>query len=106
MAEEASGVRAAIAHDRAELADTVQALVQKTDVKERVRATVTEKAEELHQRAGEVGERLRNATPEDAQDALGAAAQRAKQQPVVLALVGVFVLGILIGRMRTHHRGH
>ncbi len=102
MAEDASGIRAAIDRDRAELADTVQALVERADVKERVREAVAEKTEVLQQRAGEVGARVRRATPDDAQKVLGDAAQRAQRNPVPLLLVGVFVLGVVIGRMRAH----
>jgi hypothetical protein len=100
VAEDASGIRAAIERDRAELASTVQALVERADVKERVRETVAEKTEALQQRAGEVGARVREATPEDAQKVLGDAAQRVQRNPVPLMLAGVFVLGMLVGRMR------
>jgi len=49
MAEEASGVRAAIERDREELAGTVQALVEKTDIKGRARDAVAEKTAALQE---------------------------------------------------------
>jgi hypothetical protein len=104
VAEDASGVRSAIAHDRAELAETVQALVQKADVKERVRETVAEKTGELQQKAGEVGDRVLHATPDDAQKVIGDAAHTVQRNPVPFLLLGVFVLGIVVGRMRGNHR--
>jgi hypothetical protein len=100
VAEDASGIRAAIERDRAELAGTVQALVERADVKERMREAVAEKTEALQQRAGEVGARVREAAPEDAQKMVGDAAQRVQRNPLPLVLVGVFVLGMVIGRLR------
>lgn len=100
MAEDASDIRAAIDRDRAELAGTVQALVERADAKERVRETVAEKTEALQQRAGEVGARVREAAPDEAQKMIGDAAQRVQRNPVPLMLLGVFVLGMVIGRMR------
>jgi hypothetical protein len=105
VVEAASGVRAAIEQDRAELAETVQALVQKADVKERVRETVSEKAGELQQKASAVGDRVRSATPDDAQRVVGNTAAQVRRNPLPLVLVGVFVLGVMIGRVVRHrHR--
>jgi hypothetical protein len=104
VAEEASEVRAAIAQDRQDLADTVQALAQKADVKARLHDAVARTSEDLHQKAGELGDRLRGSTPDDAHRAVGTVAQRVRERPTLVMLVGVFFLGVLVGRRRARRR--
>jgi ElaB/YqjD/DUF883 family membrane-anchored ribosome-binding protein len=91
-------VHDAIARDREELADTVEALAHKADVKGRVKETVSRNAEQLQQKAGEVRETLRDVTPEHAQSQAAAVAQRVQERPLPFVVAAVFVLGLLIGR--------
>jgi len=78
MAEAASGVRAAIDQDRAELAETVQALVHKTDVSARVRESASEKVAALEQRAEET-------------------ITQVKQKPMPFAVAGaVLIAGVVL----------
>ena len=100
MAEEASEVRAAIAQDRQDLADTVQALAQKADVKARVHDAVARTSDELQHKAGELGDRLRASTPDDAQQAVGAVTQQLRERRALVVIVGVFFLGVMVGRRR------
>jgi hypothetical protein len=104
VAEEASEVRAAIAQDRQDLAETVQALAQKADVKARVHDAVTRTSDDLHQRAGELGDRLRASTPGDAQQAVGAVTQQLRERRTLVLVVGVFLLGVMVGRRRARRR--
>lgn len=103
MAETASGVRAAIEHDRADLADTVQALVQKADVTDRVRESVADATGQLQEKGAEVREHVREATPDGAQRAFHVALEKIQMHPVATALTVVFLLGIVVGRRGAHH---
>lgn len=61
MVDEASKIREEILSGRAELAETVQALVEKADVKGRVRDALSENAEHIQQLASEKASQLTGA---------------------------------------------
>ncbi len=92
MAQDASQVREEIAKDRADLADTVQALASKADIKGRLRESVSKNAEQLQHKAKSV-------TPSQAQDGLRTAAESVRERPLPFALVGALLFGFLIGRL-------
>ncbi|HEY7133789.1 MAG TPA: DUF3618 domain-containing protein [Acidimicrobiia bacterium] len=98
MDQDTRDVHDAIARDRDELADTVEALAHKADVKGRVKETVSRNAEQIQQKAGEVRDTLRDVTPEQAQSRAAAVAHRVQERPLPLVVAGVFLLGLLIGR--------
>ncbi len=104
MAQDADAVREAIARDRAELADTVQALARKVDVKERVREKVSKGTEQVQQKAGEVREQLRQVTPEPARSQLSVLADMVKERPVPFLVAGALVVGLVLGRMWARER--
>lgn len=58
MADQASKIREEIVSGRAELAETVQALVEKADVKGRVRDALSENADYLQQKAAKTASQL------------------------------------------------
>lgn len=58
MVDEASKIREEIASGRAELAETVQALVEKADVKARVRESISESTEHIQQKASQAASQL------------------------------------------------
>ena len=87
MAQDPSEVRAAIAQDRLELGDTVQALAQKADLKQRVQ-----------DKANDAVTRVRSMTPEQVQSGLGSAADSVRQRPFPVALAAAFLFGLLVGR--------
>lgn len=58
MADQASKIREEIVNGRAELAETVQALVEKADVKGRMRDALTENADHLQQKASKTASQL------------------------------------------------
>ena len=61
MVDEASKIREEILNGRAELAETVQALVEKADVKGRVRDAMSENAEHIQHVASEKASQLTGA---------------------------------------------
>jgi ElaB/YqjD/DUF883 family membrane-anchored ribosome-binding protein len=101
MGQEPSQIRQEIEETRAEMGDTVDALAYKTDVKTRVKESITDKRERLIEQVqgtkGKVGE----ATPdgqqvkEGAQQAVGVA----QENPLGLAIGGIaagFLAGMLL----------
>jgi hypothetical protein len=81
------------------LADTVQALAQKADVKARVRESVSRNADQLQHRAGDVMSKVREVTPEQVQSGLGSAAGSVRQRPLPFGLAAAFLFGVLAGRL-------
>jgi hypothetical protein len=73
-------------------------LARKTDVKERLRETVSKNAEQFQTRAGDVMTRVRGVTPEQVQSGLGEAAASVRERPFPFAVAGAFCFGLLIGR--------
>ena len=104
MDQDARAIEAEIARDRAELADTVQALAAKADVRGRLREVVSERAGQVQERAGELGHRVRELTPTEARSAVGSSWERVweqiRRQPLPYAVGAAFVLGYLLGRRR------
>jgi ElaB/YqjD/DUF883 family membrane-anchored ribosome-binding protein len=98
MAQDPSEVRQAIEQDRLELADTVQALAQKADVKQRVRETVSKNTDQLQNRASDIMSKVRGVTPEQVQSGFGTAADSVRQRPFPFAVAGAFLFGLLLGR--------
>ena|SRR5437588_8362802 len=87
-----------IEQTRGELGDTVAALAQKADVKaqakqkvEETKASVSEKKEQLLGKAKET-------SPDAGVSAASQASQKARQNPVPVALAGMFAAGFLAGR--------
>jgi ElaB/YqjD/DUF883 family membrane-anchored ribosome-binding protein len=94
-------IREEIEETRAELGDTVAAMAHKTDVKaqakerlDQAKATVTEKKEEFVGKAKE-------ASPDTAKSAATEVSQKARQNPIPVAVGGAFALGFLVGRLTT-----
>jgi gas vesicle protein len=101
MGQEPSQIRQEIEETRAEMGDTVDALAYKTDVKTRVKESISDKRERLIEQVqgtkGKVGE----ATPDGHQVKEGAeqAVGIAQENPLGLAIGGVavgFIAGMLL----------
>lgn len=90
-------IRADIEATRAELGDTVEALAEKTDVKQQAKSRLDERKAQLKARAGAVREKIGNASPEQAQQGAGQLAEHARQQPMPYAAGAAFAAGLLVG---------
>jgi len=97
-----------IQQTRVQLGDTVAALAEKTDLKAQARQAVHEAKQTVTGKASAVKETVsgktdelvssaRTATPESASDAGHRLAQFALENRPVVAALGAFVLGLLIG---------
>jgi len=98
-------LREEIRKTREELGETVEALAYKADLKARAQHRVDERKEQLRQRrqmakakATGIGERVRQTSPDEAQDAVKRAQAGVKEHPVPTAAGGL-VIGLVIGRL-------
>lgn len=101
MGPEPSQIRQEIEETRAEMGDTVDALAHKTDVKSRVKESITDKRERLIEQVQGTKSRVGEATPDGQQVKAGAqqVAGVAQENPIGLALGGLaagFLAGMLL----------
>lgn len=100
MGQEPSQIRQEIEETRAEMGDTVDALAYKTDVKTRVKESISDKRERLISQVQGTSHKVGEATPdghqvkEGAQQAVGVA----QENPLGLAIGGL-AAGFLAGMM-------
>ncbi|MFZ0385685.1 MAG: DUF3618 domain-containing protein [Solirubrobacteraceae bacterium] len=104
-------VRAEIEETRAELGDTVEALVAKTDVKGQAKQAVTDAKQTVAAKANDVKETVagkkndvtatvQETTPESVGETGRRAVALAQDNRPVLIAAGIFALGLLIGSRR------
>ena len=105
-AREPDEIRDEIEATREEMGDTIEALAEKTDVKaqanrkvEETKADARQKVEDVKVKADELLGKAKEASPESAVAAAGQAQQKARENPMPLALVGAFAVGFLLGRL-------
>ena len=98
-AREPQVIREDIETTRREMGDTVEALAEKTDVKAQTQRKVAEVRRVIDAKRGELLGRARGAAPEGAGSAAGALQDKARENPVAVALAGAFAAGLIFGRI-------
>jgi len=93
-------IRQDIEATREELGETVEALAAKTDVAGQAKRKLEETKAQVSEKAGDVLGRVKDVTPESATAAAGQAAQDPRRK-LLLAALGAFLLGLLLGRRRS-----
>jgi ElaB/YqjD/DUF883 family membrane-anchored ribosome-binding protein len=92
-----------IRHDieatRDELGDTVEALAEKTDVKSQAQKKIADVKQSVNVKKDEMMGRARQASPEGARSAAGTMGQKARENPLPVAMAGAFAAGLLLGRI-------
>jgi hypothetical protein len=101
MGQEPSQIREEIEETRAEMGDTVDALAYKTDVKTRVKESISDKRERLIEQVQGTSHKVGGATPDGQQVKEGArrAVGIAQENPLGLAIGGIaagFLAGMLL----------
>ena len=101
MGQEPSQIREEIEETRAEMGDTVEALAYKTDVKTRVKESISDKRERLIEQVQGTSHKVGEATPDGQQVKEGArqAVGVAQENPLGLAIGGIaagFLAGMLL----------
>jgi ElaB/YqjD/DUF883 family membrane-anchored ribosome-binding protein len=92
-------IRADIEETREELGDTVEALAEKTDVKAQTKRKLDDTKASVMEKKNELLENARQASPEGAVSAASEVTQKARQNPLPLAIAGAFAVGFLAGRI-------
>jgi Protein of unknown function (DUF3618) len=92
-------IRRDIDSTRRDLGDTVEALAEKTDVKTQTQRKIAEVRQSIDAKRGELMGKARGATPEGANSAAGSIQQKARENPLPVAVVGAFAAGLIIGRI-------
>jgi uncharacterized protein DUF3618 len=92
-------IREDIEQTREELGDTVAAVAEKTDVKQQARAKADELKGQANAKAKELSAKAKEAAPDSAGEGVQEAQRLAKENPMPLAFAGVFLAGVLFGRL-------
>ena len=92
-------IRRDIEYTRREMGDTVEALAEKTDVKAQAQQKIAEVKQTIEAKRGELMGKARGAAPDGANSAAGTLQQKARENPVPVAVAGAFAAGLLIGRI-------
>lgn len=100
MADQASKIREEIVNGRAELAETVQALVEKADVKGRVRDALSENADQLQHKAAKTASHLAD-TGRSAARSAKSATSGSSNSTYVAGGVGALLLLLLVVFLRS-----
>jgi gas vesicle protein len=105
MGQEPSQIRQEIEETRAGMGETVDALAYKTDVKSRVKETISDKRDQVVGQLKGTTEKIGEATPDGGQlkDGAHRAVGVAEENPIGLALAGVaggFLAGMLLPSSR------
>ncbi|MDQ6840623.1 MAG: DUF3618 domain-containing protein [Actinomycetota bacterium] len=107
MVEDPGSIRETIEETRAEMAETIEALGEKADVKGRASDKMTETTEQVKAKAAEVGKRVEDSVPDEVRPAAQSALNHAKslsaeaqRRPSVAIAVGVVVITIIVLRRR------
>jgi hypothetical protein len=92
-------IREDIEQTREELGDTVAAMAEKTDVKQQARAKAGELKGQAGAKAKELSAKAKEAAPDSAGEGVEQAQRLAKENPMPLAFAGVFLAGVVFGRL-------
>ena len=110
MAEDAGQIREAITETRSEIAETMQALGEKADVKARLGEAVNSKTSDLKAKAASLQDQARSALPESAQPKADAAIDSARRAATSVASdptkkrVAAIAAGVLLFMMILRRR--
>ena len=97
-------IRKEIEDTRAQLGETVEALAAKTDVKRQVKRRLDETKASVAEKKDEAFGKARETSPESARVAAVQVTEKARQNPVPLAVIGAFAAGFIAGRIGSKGR--
>jgi hypothetical protein len=98
---EPTEIRRDIDSTRREMGDTVEALAEKTDVKSQLQKKVADVKQNVNAKRGELVGKARSSSPDGASSAASTVGQKARENPVPVAIAGAFAAGLILGRI-TH----
>jgi chromosome segregation ATPase len=97
--QDAEEIREQIEATREELGDTVEALAAKTDVKAQAKRKLEETKAQVAGTKEEILGKAKEVSPDAAIAATASAGQKARENPLPVAVAGAFALGFLAGRL-------
>jgi ElaB/YqjD/DUF883 family membrane-anchored ribosome-binding protein len=92
-------IRRDIESTRGDLGDTVQALSEKADVRSQAQRRVAEVRRSVDAKKDELLGKARRASPDGASSAASTVGQKARENPLPVAVAGAFAAGLLVGRI-------
>jgi hypothetical protein len=92
-------IREDIEQTREELGDTVAAMAEKTDAKQQAQAKAGELKEQAGAKVKELGDKTKEVAPDSAAEGMQQAQRLAKENPMPVVFVGVFLAGVLFGKL-------
>jgi hypothetical protein len=92
-------IREDIEQTREELGETVAAVAGKTDVKQQAKAKAGELKGQAGVKAKELSDKAKEVAPDSATEGAQQAQRLAKENPLPLVFVGVFLAGVLFGKL-------
>jgi ElaB/YqjD/DUF883 family membrane-anchored ribosome-binding protein len=90
-------IRAEIEDTRRELGDTVAALSAKTDVKAQAKERIEETKAAISEKRDDALGKARELSPDSVLAAASTGTQKARQNPLPVAVAGAFAAGLLVG---------
>jgi hypothetical protein len=91
-------IRRDIESTRGEMGDTVEALAEKADVKTQAQRKVDEVKRTVAAKREELMGKAKQASPDGAGSAASTVSQKARENPVPVAVAGAFAFGLMLGR--------
>ena len=98
-AKDPEEIRSEIEETREQLGDTVEALARKSDVKAQAKQKLEDAKAAAAAKKEQVLGKAKEASPETAANAAAGVSQKARENPVPVAVAGAFAAGLLVGRM-------
>jgi ElaB/YqjD/DUF883 family membrane-anchored ribosome-binding protein len=92
-------IRQDIEASREQLGDTAAALAQKADVKTQAKQKVAQAKQSVASKKDEAVGQAQQASPDAAMSAAGQASQKARENPLPVAIAGGFAAGFVLGRL-------
>lgn len=92
-------IQSEIESTREELGETIEALAQKADVKAQAKHRIEDTKASMAEKKDELLGKAREASPDSAASAAAQASEKARRNPLPLAVAGAFSAGFLLGRV-------
>jgi hypothetical protein len=93
-------IRRDIETTRGALGENVEALAEKTDVKSQAQRKVAGVKRSVNLKKDNLLGRARQASPDGARSAATTVSQKARENPLPVAVAAAFVVGVVLGRIR------
>jgi septal ring factor EnvC (AmiA/AmiB activator) len=98
--EDTEQLQREIEQTRERLGDTVEALAEKADVKAQAKQKLEDTKASLNEKKEDLLGKAKETSPDSVVSGAAQASQKARENPVPLAVAGAFAAGFLIGRAR------